>query len=188
MIYDMKRLAILLGLCAAIVSCGSGPNSYYTLRADGSLPTRSGMGIGVGPVSIAEYIDRPNLVIAETEHRLGVAENHRWAGDLSSAITRVMATNLGRRWNTGSVRTYPWREDVGLSRQVSIDILQLHGEADGYAVLEASWRVYSLPDRRLVASRTFSGREALTNDGYDALASAESRLLARLAGQITSRP
>lgn len=144
------------------------------------------MAVGVGPVMVAEYIDRPNLVVAESEHQLGVAESHRWAGDLSEAIARVTAANLGRRWGTGNVRTYPWRDEDGMRRQVVIDVRQFHGEADGHAVLEAGWRLYALPERRLVASRTFTGREALGADGYEALVAAESRLLTRLADEIAS--
>ena len=143
------------------------------------------MAIGVGPVMVAEYIDRPHLVVAESEHQLGVAENHRWAGDLSAAIARVTAVNLGRRWGTGSVRTYPWGDEDGLRRQVVIDVRQFHAGADGYAVLEAGWRVYALPERKLLASRTFRSREPLESDGYEAMVAAQSRLLARLADEVS---
>jgi uncharacterized lipoprotein YmbA len=103
---------------------------------------------------------------------------------LSEGIARVTATNLGRRMNTGNVQTYPWRNDGEISYQVTLDIRQLHGGDDGYAVIEAGWRAYSLPDRRLKASRTFVDREALEADGYQPLVAAQSRLLARLADDI----
>lgn len=180
----MKPLVPLFFALLLIISCGVNEKSYYTLTADGPVTSGGGMVIGVGPVMVAEYMDRPNLVVAESEHQLGIAENHRWAGDLSSAIGRVTAANLGRRWGTGNVRTYPWRDEDGLRKQVVIDVRQFHAGADGYAVLEAGWRVYSLPDRRMVASRTFTGRESLETDGYAAMVAAQSRLLARLADEI----
>ena len=144
------------------------------------------MGIGVGPVSLAEYIDRPNLVIAESPNQLSVAENHRWAGDLSASIARVTAANLGRRMKTGNVQVYPWRNDGGIRYQIALDIRQLHAESDGYAVIEAGWRAYALPERTVRASRTFVDREALVSDGYESLVAAESRLLSRLAKDIAS--
>lgn len=180
----MKWFSILAVAAVVSSSCGVGGKSYYVLRADGPMPSGGGQAVGVGPVSLAEYVDRPNLVIAESDHQLGIAEDHRWAGDLSSAIGRVMAGNLGRRWGTGNVRTYPWRNEDGLQLQVTLDIRQFHGQADGHAVLEAGWRMYALPERKLVASRTFVGREPLAADGYDALVAAQSRLLARLADEI----
>ena len=167
-----------------LAACGTGSKSFYVLTADGPAPSGGGTGIGVGPVTLAEYIDRPNLVIAESANQLGVAENHRWAGDLAASITRVTATNLGRRLHTGNVRTYPWQGDDGISYQVTLDIRQFHGGADGYAVIEAGWRAYSLPDRKLKASRTFVDREPLEADGYQPLVAAQSKLLSRLADDI----
>jgi uncharacterized lipoprotein YmbA len=58
-------------------------------------------------------------------NQLAVAEDHRWAGDLASSIARVTAANLGRRMNTGNVRTYPWQGDEGIRYQITLDIRQL---------------------------------------------------------------
>jgi hypothetical protein len=176
----LPLMAILL-----LAACGSGSRSFYVLTADGPAPSGGGAGIGVGPVTLAEYLDRPNLVIAEAPNQLGVAENHRWAGDLSASIARVTAANLGRRMNTGNVRVYPWQGDDGIRYQVTLDIRQLHGGNDGYAVIEAGWRAYSLPDRKIKASRTFVDREPLESDGYQPLVAAQSRLLSRLAEDIS---
>jgi len=179
----MLRPILLLALLL-IAGCAAGSKSFYMLTADGPAPSGGGIGIGVGPVSLAEYIDRSNLVIQEDANQLAVAEDHRWAGDLSASVARVTAANLGRRMKTGNVRTYPWQGDDGVRYQVTLDIRQLHGGADGYAVIEAGWRAYSLPDRRLKASRTFVDREPLKTDGYQPLVAAQSRLLSRLADDI----
>ena len=177
----LSLLAILL-----LGSCASGSRAVYVVSAAGPAPAGGGPGLGVGPVSLAEYIDRPNLVNAEGPNQLGIAEDHRWAGDLAASITRVTAANLGRRLNTGNVRTYPWQGDEGIRYQITLDIRQLHAASDGYAVIEAGWRAYSLPDRAIKASRTFTDREPLTSDGYPALVAAQSRLLSRLAADIAS--
>lgn len=182
----MIRCLAWLPVALIFASCSTGSRSFYVLTADGPAPSGGGTGIGVGPVSIPEYIDRPNLVIAENPNQLSVAEDHRWAGDLSSSITRVTAANLARRLNTGNVRTYPWQGDEGIRYQVTIDIRQLHAGSDGYAVIEAGWRAYSLPDRSIKASRSFTDREPLAADGYSALVAAQSRLLSRLASDIAS--
>jgi len=169
-----------------LAGCAVGSKSFYVVTADGPAPSGGGTSIGVGPIAIAEYIDRPNLVIAESPNQLGVAENHRWAGDLAAAIARVTAANLGRLMHTGNIRIYPWHNDSELNYQITLDIRQLHGGYDGYAVIEAGWRAYSLPDHRLKASRTFIDREALATDGYPAMVAAQSRLLSRLAADIAA--
>lgn len=182
----MIRALLILPFLLALAGCSTGSRSFYVLTADGPAPSGGGPGIGVGPVALAEYIDRANLVITESPNQLGIAEDHRWAGDLPSSIARVTAANLGRRLNTGNVRTYPWQGDDGIRYQVTLDIRQLHGAADGHAVIEAGWRAYSLPDRKLKASRTFVDREPLASDGYASLVAAQSRLLSRLADDIAS--
>lgn len=176
---------LLLALIASLASCAA-PKSFYVLNAEGPAPSGGGVGIGVGPVSVAGYLDRANLVFQESGNRMSVAEDHRWAGDLQENIARVMASNLGRKMGTGNVRTYPWGSDSELRYQISLDIRQLHATSDGDAVIDAAWRVYSLPDRRMIASKSWSGTEDLKADGYDEMAAAESRLLARLAGEIAS--
>ena len=180
----MIRALSILTAILALAGCTTTSSSFYVRTADGPAPSGGGPGIGVGPVSLAEYIDRANLVIAETPNQLGIAEDHRWAGDLSASVARVTAANLGRRLGTGNVRTYPWQGDDGIRYQVTLDIRQLHGAADGYAVIEAGWRAYSLPDRKIKASRTFVAREPLESDGYQPLVAAQSRLLSRLADDI----
>jgi uncharacterized lipoprotein YmbA len=178
--------ATVLVLFALLFTGCAGSRSFYVLTADGPAPSGGGRGIGVGPIMLAEYIDRPNLVLQDAPNRLAVAEDHRWAGDLAASIGRVTATNLGRRLQTGNVRTYPWPRDEEITQQVILDIRQLHGCEDGSAVIEAGWRVYALPERRLKASRTFVGREQLASDGYQALVAAQSKLLARLADDIAA--
>ncbi len=176
----LRLLPILL-----LASCAQ-PKSFYVLSPEGSAPSGGGMGVGVGPISVAGYLDRPNLVFQESGNRMNVSESNRWAGDLEENIARVTATNLGRRLNTGNVRVYPWGSDNELRYQVSIDIRQMHGKDDGEAFLDAAWRVYSLPDRRMISSKSWSGTEDMAGDGYEAMAAAESKLLARLATEIAA--
>ena len=179
----MNRLIIFLA-ALLVASCAQPDQSFYVLTSSGPVPSGGGIGIGVGPVTLAEYLDRPNLVIQEDPNQLSVAESHRWAGELSASIARVTAANLGRRLGTGNVRTYPWQNDSEVRYQVTLDVRQLHSESDGFAVIEAGWRAYSLPDRRLKASKTFTDREPLASDGYNSSVAAQSRLLERMADQI----
>ena len=136
----MNRLLLLVAV-ALLAGCAQPNKSFYVLTASGPVPSGGGIGIGVGPVSLAEYIDRPNLVTQEAPNQLAVAEDHRWAGDLSASIARVVAANLGRDLKTGNVRTYPWQRDDEIRYQVTLDVRQLHSESDGYAIIEAGWRV-----------------------------------------------
>ena len=181
----MNRFIVFL-LAALLTGCAQPNKTFYVLTASGPMPSGGGLAIGVGPVSLAEYIDRPNLVTQEAPNQLAIAEDHRWAGDLSASIGRVVAANLGRDLKTGNVRTYPWLRDEEIRYQVTLDIRQLHSESDGYAVIEAGWRIYSLPERSLKASKTFTDREPLDSDGYNSSVAAQSRLIGRLSDNIAA--
>jgi uncharacterized lipoprotein YmbA len=68
----MKTLLYLLVLPAALalVSCTT-PETYYRLSADGPPPpTGAGFALGVGPVALPDYIDRPELVFQSSDERL----------------------------------------------------------------------------------------------------------------------
>ena len=179
----INRFILLLAMLC-LVGCAQPGKKFYMLTAAGPSASGGGMGIGVGPVTLAEYIDRPNLVIQQAPNELSVAEDHRWAGSLSASIARITGVNLGRLLNTGNVRVYPWQRDEEIRYQVTLDIRQLHSGEDGHAVIEAGWRAYSLPERSLKASRTFVAREPLASDGYPAMVAAQSKLIARLAEDI----
>jgi uncharacterized protein len=172
--------------CIALLTlgCSQPSKNFYVLTASGPVPSGGGVGIGVGPITLAEYLDRTNLVISEGPNQLSVAEDHRWAGGLSASIGRVMAANLGRNLKSGNVQTYPWLRDDELRYQITLDVRQFHSESDGYAAIEVGWRVYQLPERILKSSRTFVDREPLESDGYTSMVAAQSRLLERLAQNI----
>jgi uncharacterized protein len=179
------RLAFL-AIALILASCAAPATSYYMLSSEGPAPSGSGIGIGVGPVKLAGYLDRPNLVLQEPGNQLSVSESHRWAGDLGNNISRITAANLGRLLNTGNVRSYPWDDDRGLRYQIALDIHHLHGNAEGDAVLEATWRIYSIPDKAIITSKSWSGTEPLKADGFSELVAAQDRLLARLAREIAT--
>lgn len=173
-------------LALALASCSS-PVNYYLLSPAGAPPSGNGPGVGVGPVTMANYLtERPYLVFQSTPNRMELSDEHVWGGELEQDFARVLASNLGRRLGTGNTRLYPWTRDDELTYQVVVDVRQLHGTPNGEAFLEASWRAYELPGSRLIASRTTSLREPLRKDGFEELAAAESRLVDRLAATIAS--
>lgn len=172
-------------LCAFFVAgCGNPYPEFYTLSAEGPSPTGGGIGIGVGPIILAEYVDRQNLVIQTGPNKMEVSEFDLWSGDLDNSIARVLSINIGRRLGTGNVRSYPWQRDNEIDYQIAMDIREFVAGADGYAHIEASWRIYALPDRNLTASNTFIAKEPIETEDFEAVVAAQSRLLGKLAEEI----
>lgn len=159
--------------------------SYYVLSAAGSTPSRSGIGIGVGPVDLAPFLtERPNLLFQSTPNRLEFSKEHLWASDLEDDFGRVLASNLGRRLGTGNVKIYPWQKESELTYQVTVDVIRFQGTPDGETVLEANWRAYRLPESVLVKNQNTIVRDDLLKDGFEELAASQSRLVDKLAAVI----
>lgn len=180
----MKPFLILIPCLLLFAACGGSYPSFYTLAPEGPSLTRDGMRVGVGPVILVEYVDRQNLVVQTSPNMVEVAEHHQWAGDLDNSIARVISINLGRRLNTGNTRTYPWLRDSEIDYQVAVDIREFIAGADGYAHLEATWRVYLLPARKLVATRAFTAKEPIVSEDFEAMVAAQSKLLGKLSEDI----
>ena len=160
---------------------------FYVLSAAGSAPSRSGVGIGVGPVDLAPFLtERQNLLFQSSANRLEFSDDHLWAGDLEDDFSRVLATNLGRRLGTGNVKVYPWQRESELDYQVTVDVVRFQGTPYGETVLEANWRAYRLSDGVLIANKNSTVRDDLLEDGFEELAASQSRLVDKLAGVIAA--
>ncbi|MDB4354177.1 PqiC family protein [Akkermansiaceae bacterium] len=181
MITRFTFLSLLFGL---LLSCSTN-TSYYVLAPAGKAPARQGLGLGIGPIIVADYlVERPYLIFQSSPHKMEMSDLHQWSGALGDNFARVLGTNLGRRVVSGRIQTYPWDPKNTLDYQISADIHQFHGTADGDALLEASWRIYRLPEGTLVTSRTKTLTTPLQGDGYEALVSAQSSLVDMLAAEI----
>lgn len=178
--------ALVFCLLVLLSACSQAPSGgFYVLSAAGPTPTKSGIGIGIGPVNFTPYLlERPNLIFQTSDNKLEFSENHRWAGNLAGDFSRVLATNLGRKLGTGNLKTYPWQREGDLNYQITVDVIRFQGAGGGETVLEANWRVYRLPSSVLVASETTTVRDDLESDGFDELAASQSRLVDKLAAVI----
>ncbi len=136
--------AWLLALSLALLAgCGSSPsNNYYVLSAH-EVPAPSGAApsLGVGPISIPEYLGRQNMVYNRVENTLQVANLDIWAEPLGDGIQRVLVLNLTGLLNTQDVRLFPWRLERAPEFGVEVNLLQLDAN-ENEALLTADWLVY----------------------------------------------
>lgn len=179
-----KHRTRFIALCALACATGcAAKDTHYLLTADGPAPSGAvaRRAIGLGPVSIPDYVDRPELVFQRGANRFEVPANHRWTGSLEENVTGVLAANLARRVSGVAVRGHPW-PGAAPAVTIAVDIQRFHAVSGGDAVLEATWHVSGR------AARTHHGafQEPLRRDGYDAMVAAQSRLLAMLADAIAA--
>ena len=184
----IAHLMVPIALVAAAVSgCGTtAPSRFYTLDvtavSDGAAPVS--YPIMVGPVSVPAAVDRPQFVVQAAPNRVDVDEFNRWAAPLNDAVAQVVAGDLVKLLGTPNVAAAPMA-NFDPAYRATIDVQRFDSVPGQAAMLEAVWTV-----RRTAGGETRSGRtvarEAVQGDGFDALAAAHSRALAKMSGDIAT--
>ena len=176
---------ILVFMLAACTT--STPSRFYVLTpgvAGGEGPPIGNLVVGVGPVRLAAYLERPQLVVRERTNRLNVQEFDRWGGNLEANISWVIAENLSRSLGTESVVTFPWERPVRADFQVAIDIREFESAGSGEVLLTALWRLVGADGETLHAIRRTSISEPVPGDGFEGQVAAQSNALTRMSREI----
>lgn len=100
-----------------------------------------GFSVGVGPVALAAYLDRPQIVTRVSDNQVLFSDVGRWAGPLGRSFSRSLAENLALILETTKVFEYPWFESVRPDVAVQVHVTRFEWNAAGYAELLVGWSV-----------------------------------------------
>lgn len=185
-----RLLSGAAALLPALAACTrTRPTMFYTLVTAAGPPRvkRPGKGlvVGLGPITLPQYLDRPDIVTREGANQMRLAEFHQWAQPLEPMLTQIMAEDLLVLLGAEDVIPVPQRRDVPLDQVVEADVNRFEADEAGEVVLDARWRVYRGDDDTL----TTSGRSLITEQGapvpdYDAIVAAMSRAVGQLSAEI----
>lgn len=146
--------------------------------------TLAEISIAVGPVWLAEYLDRPQILTAEAANELSVNEFERWAEPLKSGITRVIIDNLALLLNTNRVAAATSPAFPKADYQVAIDISRFDGSPGSQVRLQSRWRIIRSGSNLLQAGHEAVLEEPWPGADFSSLVKAQSRLLGRLSREI----
>lgn len=188
MSFARRRLFVCCLAAAIIAGCGNPPKEYfYTLT--GGAPATVGVvsntpaayRVAIGPVTLPELVDRPQLVVHTSAQEVAILEQHRWAEPLKSAIPRVIAADLVEQLGA-SASAFPQADGSDANFAVRLDIARLDAELGSAVTIEALWSVH-----RISGGEPKTGRSVIrapADGGYDALVSAHDRALAGVSRDI----
>lgn len=104
-----------------------------------------GMAVVLGPVSVADYLQRETFLQRQADGSLTAATDGRWAGSLSADIDQLLVRQLAWRLDSHRVVLAPATSGFSPDVQVLLSITRLDSGVHQPAILDAQWR---LIDRR----------------------------------------
>lgn len=187
---QIARVLLCAALSLGIAACRSEPTNFYLLTPlqapDDGSDTQSAAGpwLGVGPIEVPHYLDRPQIVLQATAGAVTMGEFDRWAEPLHDGLIRVLGENLAVLVPTNRVTSFPWRRAAAIDYQVIVQLISLDADVDGNVSLAARWTLMGPGgDVELLRGQTRMTQPADTTS-YSDIVMAMSRVVASLAGEI----
>ena len=89
------------------------------------------IGILVGPIRMALYLDRSDIVTRGSSNQVEIAEFAQWAGPLPENFSRVLAENLSVLLKTDKVGVFPFVRREELDYNVTVYVTRFDGMPAG---------------------------------------------------------
>ncbi len=191
----LRLLAVILCTCfVAWPGCASSkPSRFYLLSPMAepgdvrpAFPAANEVTIGVGPVELPPYVDRPQIVTRSGSNRLHLAEYDRWAEPLKHGVARVLAENLSTVVGTDHIVLFPWKASETPDYQIVIVVTRFDTTVTGTAVLTARWSIMAKGKQHKPMTRQSSIHRDVESQSYEAIVSAESWAVAKLSEEIAA--
>lgn len=139
----LKQIASVLCITVWLAGCGSSPSSNFYRLTGAAPPTQAGQkpALGIGPIAVAEFLNRNAMVYTRGGNQLQINSTERWAEPLESGIKRVVGLNLSQILQSESLRFFPWDVRTAPDYGVRINVMDLDA-SEGQARLVADWTIY----------------------------------------------
>ena len=185
----MRYPAILLAPALALILLGgcASPNSrFYTLSSTATATAPpSELAVAVGPVSVPAAVDRAEIVVTTGPNQVHLDEFNRWASPLKDEVSRVVTENLVALLGTPRVTQSAQSLSGDVTYRVTIEVQRFDSAPGDSATLDALWTVRRPKDDKSLTGRT-AAREPISGLGYEDIAAAHSRALARMSRDIAN--
>lgn len=122
-------------------------------------------------------------VVTIGNNEVWLDELNRWASPLADNISIAVAENLMAMLATPRVALAAQTAAFDADFSVAIEVQRFESIPGSSALVDALWRVRRMKDGASASSRT-TVRESVTDGGYETLAAAHSRAVARLSQDV----
>jgi len=186
-----KRLTLysILVICLLLFISGCMrqklPFFYYTLESSNQVETPSTNSLPnilVGPIVIASFLDKGQLVKQNSAYAITIEEQHRWAGNLQEMLSDALINNLSLNLGTNTI--YPYSDNhVFEGLQLELALLHFEKDSKGQALLRARWKI-SDTNQSILYAKTSTYTTQPENSNYSSLVQGLSIGLSSLSEEI----
>jgi hypothetical protein len=179
----------LLALVFFFSACAgkSASSKFYVLSPlpQSKLSGADGTTIGVFPVSMPDYLDRPQIVTRVSDNEIMLDEFSRWAEPLKESFYTVLVDNLTTVLNHEKIIKTSHNLGTPTTLQVGVEVLQFDGALGSDVVLSVKWGLFAEGGKKLILAKRSYFREPTGAATYEAFVAAQSKAVAALSREIT---
>ncbi len=179
-------MIILIFVFVVVAGCAVTERTrFYVLRSLAGVDSgaevrvvRGGRAVGVGPIRLAEYLNRPQIVTRAGTNEFHLAEFDQWVEPLRDNITGVLAQDLGVLLPSNRIFIFPWKSSESIYYQIKVEVLRFDVTSTGDASLIVRWAIVNREDKRMLVRRKSEFHSSAGADGFNAVVAALNETLA----------
>lgn len=181
---------LLFVLLGCITPADSPTSRFYRLQAIDKIQlgeeinVPSGLIIGIGPVEIPEYQNRPQIVTQNENKMLMIAQFDRWGEPLDLGLARLISDDLTALLKDANVQVYPWNLAIPVKYQVIMDVIKLESQLDKDLFLVVQWSVLNAQTNKAMLMKRSEFRQPIEPHNYAGLTKTLSAECVELSREI----
>jgi uncharacterized lipoprotein YmbA len=142
---------LALGGCALLGEPRPDPTQFFVLNAVAPPGgAASDLAIGLGPISLPSYLDRPEMARRVDENQIAYDPIRRWAEPLPQNFARVIAADLVQILGPRRIEAFPWFRTAKFDYIVTIAVSRFETQPDGSVKLTVRWTLHGQEDAELL--------------------------------------
>jgi len=171
----------------------SKPSKFYLLL---TLPEAEGLvqltvdpaapSVLVGPITLAAYLDRDQIVRRAGKNELTIDEFTRWGEPLQANFYRVLIDNLSVLLSTPEIYNFSQRDVTPTDFQVIIDVLRFDSAVNGDAYMTAFWTVMGEDGQTILLNKKSVFQVPPTSGNVAGLVEAQNGVLTEFSREIAA--
>ncbi len=182
---------LFMGGCTLLGGGTYHPSKNYVLSSMYSkeqppqpIADLSDIGILVGPIRMAMYLDRSDVVIRNSQNEVEIADFASWAGPLPENFSRVLAENLSLWLNTKKVAIFPGTKLAFYDYSIGVNVTRFDGRPGDKAHLRARWVILDKKRKNLLFQEHTVLSHPIKNDSIEAMIASQSRTVVDFSREI----